>query len=45
MKADIHPKYGPATVHCGCGNSWETRGTKADMRIEVCSQCHHVLHG
>jgi large subunit ribosomal protein L31 len=45
MKADIHPKYGPATVHCGCGNSWETRGTKADMRIEVCSQCHPFFTG
>lgn len=45
MKAGIHPEYGPATVHCGCGNSWETRSTKPDLRIEICSQCHPFFTG
>ena len=45
MKKDIHPEYGAATVHCGCGNTWETRATKSDLRIEVCSQCHPFFTG
>ena len=45
MKKGIHPEYGPATIRCGCGNSWETRATKPDMRIEVCSECHPFFTG
>ena len=45
MKAGIHPEYVDAVIHCGCGNTWETRATKADMRIEVCSQCHPFFTG
>ncbi len=45
MKSDIHPQYGPAVIHCGCGNRWETRSTKTDMRIEICSQCHPFFTG
>ena len=45
MKKDIHPEYGAATIRCGCGNSWETRATKSDMRIEVCSECHPFFTG
>ena len=29
MKADIHPNYVTATVKCSCGNTFETRSTKA----------------
>ncbi len=38
MKSDIHPAYEPTTVHCGCGNTFETRSTKPGGRIvvEVC---------
>ena len=45
MKQGIHPDYGPATIRCGCGKSWETRATKADMRVEVCSACHPFFTG
>ncbi len=45
MKGGIHPEYVDAVIHCGCGNTWETRATKADMRIEVCSQCHPFFTG
>lgn len=45
MKAGIHPEYVDAVIRCGCGNTWETRSTKADMRIEVCSQCHPFFTG
>ncbi len=45
MKAEIHPKYGPATVHCACGAQWETRSTKPEIRTEVCSSCHPFYTG
>ena len=45
MKNDIHPEYGHATITCGCGNSWETRSTKSELHIEICSQCHPFFTG
>ncbi len=45
MKAKIHPEYVEATVHCACGNSWETRATKPQLRVEVCSHCHPFFTG
>ena len=45
MKTDIHPKYGVATIQCGCGNRWETRSTKPQLRVDVCSRCHPFFTG
>ena len=45
MKADIHPKYEVATVHCACGNTFETRSTQSDIHVEVCSSCHPYFTG
>ncbi len=45
MKAKIHPDYGPATVHCACGNSWQTRATKPDLHVDICSNCHPFFTG
>lgn len=45
MKAGIHPEYVVATVHCACGNTWETRATKPQLRVEVCSRCHPFFTG
>ena len=45
MKKDIHPKYEEATVHCSCGNTFTTRSTKSELRIELCSQCHPFYTG
>jgi large subunit ribosomal protein L31 len=45
MKAQIHPEYVEATVHCSCGNSWQTRATKPDLKVEVCSNCHPFFTG
>jgi large subunit ribosomal protein L31 len=45
MKAKIHPEYVEATVSCGCGNRWETRATKPQLRVEVCSNCHPFFTG
>lgn len=45
MKKDIHPKYDPTTITCACGNVIETRSTKSDIRVEVCSKCHPFFTG
>jgi len=45
MKKDIHPNYVEATVHCSCGNTFTTRSTKADLHVELCSQCHPFYTG
>jgi large subunit ribosomal protein L31 len=45
MREGIHPKYGPATIQCGCGNKFETQSTKDSMRIDVCSRCHPFFTG
>ena len=45
MKADIPPDYVLATVTCSCGNTFETRSTSADLRVELCSECHPFYTG
>jgi large subunit ribosomal protein L31 len=45
MKQDIHPDYQIATVHCSCGNTFQTRSTRADLRVELCSNCHPFYTG
>ncbi|TDA69764.1 MAG: 50S ribosomal protein L31 [Clostridia bacterium] len=45
MKQGLHPEYGPARIVCACGNVIETRATKKEMRVEVCSNCHPFYTG
>jgi large subunit ribosomal protein L31 len=45
MKTEIHPEYQIATVHCSCGNTFQTRSTKGDLRVELCSNCHPFYTG
>ncbi|HXG64565.1 MAG TPA: 50S ribosomal protein L31 [Blastocatellia bacterium] len=45
MKPDIHPKYVDATVHCACGETWQTRSTQKEIRLEICSSCHPFFTG
>ena len=45
MKPNIHPKYQVATVTCACGNTWETRSTRTQLRTDVCSACHPFFTG
>ena len=45
MKTNIHPEYRLATVRCACGETWETRSTKEDLKVEICSQCHPFFTG
>ncbi|MGH7480613.1 MAG: 50S ribosomal protein L31 [Longimicrobiales bacterium] len=45
MKQGIHPEYKTATVHCACGNAFETRSTLDDLHVEICSVCHPFFTG
>jgi len=47
VKEGIHPDYHPVTVHCACGNTFQTRSTmKGQMlRVEICSNCHPFFTG
>ena len=45
MKTGIHPEYVETTVHCACGNTFTTRSTKANMRVDLCSKCHPYFTG
>lgn len=45
MKADIHPNYQETTVTCGCGNSFVTRSTVPEIKVDICSVCHPFYTG
>ncbi len=45
MKDKIHPKYEVTTIRCACGNLIETRATKQNIVIDVCSACHPFFTG
>lgn len=45
MKAETHPDYVAAVITCSCGNRIETRATKEQMHIDVCSECHPFFTG
>ena len=45
VKADTHPDYPVVTISCACGSSFESRSTKGDYSVEVCSECHPFYTG
>ena len=45
MRTEIHPDYQTTTVRCSCGNSFETRSTRPDLRVELCNECHPFFTG
>jgi large subunit ribosomal protein L31 len=45
MKDKIHPRYQECLVHCGCGETFTTRATVKELRIEICSACHPFYTG
>lgn len=45
MKQDIHPEYMTTTVHCACGNAFQTRSTQKDIHLDICSVCHPFFTG
>lgn len=45
MKEGIHPDYVECKVTCACGNTFVTKSTKPELRLEVCSACHSFFTG
>lgn len=45
MQEGIHPNYENTEIKCACGNVIETRSTKKDISVEVCSKCHPFYTG
>ena len=45
MKKEIHPNYEATSIRCACGEIIETRSTKKDIHIEICSKCHPFFTG
>ncbi len=45
MRENIHPKYVECTVRCSCGNTFKTRSTKSEMRLDLCDKCHPFYTG
>lgn len=45
MKQGIHPEYVEAVVKCACGETFTTRSTKPELRVDICSKCHPFFTG
>lgn len=45
MKQGIHPEYVECRVICSCGETFVTRSTKPEIKVEVCSACHPFYTG
>jgi large subunit ribosomal protein L31 len=45
MKDGIHPNYVEAVVTCSCGNTFKTRATRRELKIDICSACHPFFTG
>ncbi|MBU2603698.1 MAG: 50S ribosomal protein L31 [Actinobacteria bacterium] len=45
MKTDIHPEYVESKVTCSCGESFTTRSTLPEIKVEICSVCHPFYTG
>ena len=45
MKDGIHPNYDTCTVKCACGATYETKSTKSELKVDICSKCHPFCTG
>lgn len=45
MKDKIHPEYIETTITCACGRVIQTRSTRKNLRVEICSSCHPFFTG
>ncbi|MGH7336741.1 MAG: 50S ribosomal protein L31 [Myxococcota bacterium] len=45
MKKGLHPELQVVTAVCACGNTFVTRSTKSELRLEICSNCHPFFSG
>ena len=45
MKKKIHPELHEVEVNCACGNTFTTRATATELKVEICSNCHPFFTG
>jgi len=45
VKPDIHPEYVESKVTCSCGETFVTRSTLPEIKVEICSVCHPFYTG
>ncbi len=45
MKEGIHPKYKEVKVVCACGETFTTKSTVDNIRLDICSKCHPFFTG
>ena len=45
MKDGIHPNYYTCTLKCACGATYETKSTKSELKVDICSKCHPFYTG
>lgn len=45
MKDGIHPDYVETAVKCGCGNTFTTRSTRPELKVDICNACHPFYTG
>ena len=45
MKDGVHPDYFDTTVTCGCGNKFQTRSTRKELKVDICNACHPFYTG
>ncbi len=45
MQTEIHPAYQETSVHCGCGNTFTTRSTRKELKVDICNACHPFYTG
>ncbi len=45
MKEGIHPKYKESKVVCACGETFTTKSTLDNIRLDICSKCHPFFTG
>ena len=45
MRDGIHPNYDTCTVRCACGATYETKSTKSELKVDICSKFHPFYTG
>ncbi|NBW87158.1 MAG: 50S ribosomal protein L31 [Planctomycetia bacterium] len=45
MKDGIHPNYVETMARCGCGNTFSTRSTVPEIKVDICNVCHPFFTG
>ncbi len=45
MKKGIHPQMFDITITCACGATFQTKSTRKDYSVDICSRCHPFFTG